>query len=835
MANGDWISTSQDPRTYQQRMAAGAAAKAAAIKEQQNALARTAPKPVVTKPSPQSVTGIPKTNANNSISGSIKPITSSNGDWIKSRQPTLTNPVPTPTLPSGNGDWIKSRQSTQPQSNLVSGNGDWINSRQNTQPSSNWVGGNGDWINSRQNNTLAPTATPADTTSAGTTLADTKNAANQAQTNVSVGGYEGAINEYETGQNAIVSDLKSQMSSDIALIQAEAERRQAELDRSLDVLRTLHEQNLSALDASTAAAQVANENAIKKQEAAVKNAQAALDQKYLELKAAQKLENKRAEIRKETALGVLGGTFSTAGTAEIEETIMQGEQALNNLGLSNINSTKELNDQLTQFYDEYRQKNLEIQSYKMNKINESYANLQSSIASIMAQKEASAEEKERQILEAGRYYNNQIAQINGQVVQAKYQLATSVIARAEELKAQYSTNTETVTNRERDDARAVLQNIISTYSADDLARLSDIQKRQIADLEAKAGYPVGLTTSGITTMKENLSDAKISSMNIDDNIKRQLYALKRDTSKKVSYFNNGDGRETIAITDLVTGKTYYDDAGNIGTPQAKFQIIPNPNGNGFTIADKTTGAMIDTSAPSVSSGGVKGDIGDALDAPVGTNGGQCGKFVNDYLSKRIIPDQYQGKATLINSKTPDIGSIFVMRTALPYGHVGFVKQVGTNPKTGNPGILAKDSNWNKDGKVQEHWIDQNKITGYITTNQQITQNAASGQQFATAKTPAERLGEILGNIFSRGKISEATASKMSRSQLIGQIIAKSEEAGIAVDKKALNDPSMYTDDDLRAVLTGRKKLADMKAATAKNKLENQQGASWAELLNNINF
>jgi len=90
----------------------------------------------------------------------------------------------------------------------------------------------------------------------------------------------------------------------------------------------------------------------------------------------------------------------------------------------------------------------------------------------------------------------------------------------------------------------------------------------------------------------------------------------------------------------------------------------------------------------------------------GTNGGQCGSFVNK-LTGLGVGDTYQSKIAKMDSSIeyPAPGMVFTM----PYkdtGHVGFILSI-------NNGIATvKDSNFSLDGKIKTHQIPVSKMTGF---------------------------------------------------------------------------------------------------------------------------
>jgi hypothetical protein len=97
--------------------------------------------------------------------------------------------------------------------------------------------------------------------------------------------------------------------------------------------------------------------------------------------------------------------------------------------------------------------------------------------------------------------------------------------------------------------------------------------------------------------------------------------------------------------------------------------------------------------------------------PVGTVGGQCGAFVNDYLGTNVFGDSYESKVAQINSNVPTVGSIAIVPTSDPYGHVAIVESV--NP---DGSVTVVDSNWGKDEKVNRHTLGPGQIAGYYSPN-----------------------------------------------------------------------------------------------------------------------
>jgi hypothetical protein len=125
----------------------------------------------------------------------------------------------------------------------------------------------------------------------------------------------------------------------------------------------------------------------------------------------------------------------------------------------------------------------------------------------------------------------------------------------------------------------------------------------------------------------------------------------------------------------------------------------------------------------------------------GTEAGQCGRFVNNYLgTPSYLKDSYESKMAVMDPNITEgsPGMVFVM----PYkdtGHTGIIERVFYDSQ-GRKMYDVVDSNWNLDQKVKRHTIAADRITGYL-----IPENAVSGTVKA-ASTPAEKLAAMESNL-----------------------------------------------------------------------------------------
>lgn len=127
----------------------------------------------------------------------------------------------------------------------------------------------------------------------------------------------------------------------------------------------------------------------------------------------------------------------------------------------------------------------------------------------------------------------------------------------------------------------------------------------------------------------------------------------------------------------------------------------------------------------------------------GMKGGQCGKYVNDYLefigmtwsTNRYYDNELSTKLNSINSYDPKVGTIAVFdynhksSDGVNYWHVGIVTQVT------NDGIYVKDSNYSSDEKIKTRFIPkgsaewENNLKGFFDPSKPpIGTTANSGTQ-----------------------------------------------------------------------------------------------------------
>ena len=116
----------------------------------------------------------------------------------------------------------------------------------------------------------------------------------------------------------------------------------------------------------------------------------------------------------------------------------------------------------------------------------------------------------------------------------------------------------------------------------------------------------------------------------------------------------------------------------------------------------------------------------------GSNGGQCGKFVNDYLEElgigRLYTDPITDKRENINSSVPAVGGTVVMDspTKPEYGHVGIV--IGYDKNTGEIKILQSNKNGDEKVFISTKNVNDDDIYGYFDPQKSISDYNMEGSE-----------------------------------------------------------------------------------------------------------
>lgn len=165
---------------------------------------------------------------------------------------------------------------------------------------------------------------------------------------------------------------------------------------------------------------------------------------------------------------------------------------------------------------------------------------------------------------------------------------------------------------------------------------------------------------------------------LSDDFKNNYGSIKFDTLAQYEFFNPEKSKEIDALWDKFPNKT-------------ESEILDYFQNQSFSsVGGDTNSATLQR----------------AVSREDGTNGGQCGRFVNS-ITGLGLGDSYENKMSKMDSSItkPEPGMVFVM----PYkdtGHTGIIVSVNNDGTA-----TVKDSNFSLDEKIKTHKIALSKITG----------------------------------------------------------------------------------------------------------------------------
>lgn len=461
---------------------------------------------------------------------------------------------------------------------------------------------------------------------------------------------------------------------------------------------------------------VASSTAIQKEEAlnAYENNKRAIDlqQKkvkdaYDSMKNAQELANTKAQIKAETAMGLIYGYGSVAQNKNLEDTVVKGVAALQQISKDAINADTELQNKVIEINQSFSLDMRKVEQWKSEEVQKNYASLQEYLMTINEKQDMAEIDKLNAINDAVENYNNKVAEINMTSAQTKYDLSLSLIDKANEYKSlnldyqskQLSLESDklNIEATRKENNLADLDLLMKTYSTSDYADLPDDVKGRMQELSISLNMPDSFAMEAMEIYKKANEEQKIPDF---------------------KYYTDNNGAVTAISYNPDTGRFDTYEIGNVDqqTITKDWTTAYNPTTGKDEPFNASTGQFI-----SNSTSGAKGTNADALQVQDGSKGGQCGRFVNDYTGLGLA-DSYQDKLNKMDKSItiPQAGDVFVM----PYswtGHTGFIMSVDE----ANGTAVVKDSNWSLNEKVQTHTIKLSSITGYWRSggNQQETQIA----------------------------------------------------------------------------------------------------------------
>ena len=268
----------------------------------------------------------------------------------------------------------------------------------------------------------------------------------------------------------------------------------------------------------------------------------------------------------------------------------------------------------------------------------------------------------------------------------------------------------------------------------------------------------GLPVDTLLSYNEAAKQVK-ETKGIDEATKQaQLDKLKNDLNRTIEGLDNADIEKFTYFAKLKAAGADKE------TLDAFMRIagVKDPN-------DPYTKAQIDKIYSDIAkeSGTILGgkDV-TGLDSDIGKKGGQCGRYVNNFLGTKTFGDSYESKVAKINSKTPVVGGAFIYPPTKnnPYGHVGIVKAINADGT-----ITAIDSNWNLDEKVTQHDIPMSRITGYYSPKTE------------SAKPDLESAWKTNYELYKKGTLTDTTLRSTMES--LGKTAAEKQKIREFVNNK----------------------------------------------------
>lgn len=503
-----------------------------------------------------------------------------------------------------------------------------------------------------------------------------------------------------------------------AVIQGANERYNAE-QQNLNNLQGLQDKTLADRNAALQAgseierkdAEIAYNDAKAAEELQRERAQKAYEDQIVE----QKLQNTKRLLQKESMIAALGGFGSLAKNKELEETTLQNDRLLNSLVFERVASDRESTNRLQSLSSTYQNSLSRIEQDKQSSIQENYDKYMEYVTKIANDREMSIIERQDAIKKAQAEYKKNVAQVNQESFEQRYEISERMAAQAREIQ-----------EKDKTDAREVMNDILGAYamSGDEL---SESQKKQLADLEKRAGYPSGSVTAKLQALKE---EAKAKNLQIEQIL-------------------DDEGNVTYVSVDKATGQIVnYETLEGVGkAAQDKYQLSYDPIWGTATVFNSRTGQyekVSNTQGFSTMGGqqapaGTQVMGGNIVDNKefnkafkVGQNVGLwCGVYATSISTARRVGNTWNEKLNAIDKRdNPKPGDKLLVPLGVKsdgsgWGHVAVVTNY--DPATGNITVVES----NKDGKKRTDNDGYGTVTTGVYNLNKLKQSYGANFGFAS--------------------------------------------------------------------------------------------------------
>ena len=236
-------------------------------------------------------------------------------------------------------------------------------------------------------------------------------------------------------------------------------------------------------------------------------------------------------------------------------------------------------------------------------------------------------------------------------------------------------------------------------SADVLASIKTLSSQKLTEILEQGLMKGALSDRDIENLKA--ASSEIGSAITDNGVKMSPDGFRKALTKIKISTDGATGYENTTIEDYALA--YPEKIQSL--KDAKAVLDKTVGKGGYDDGDLINYVHNPFSFNSVGGDTKSATLGKVTAAPIGSSGGQCGRFVNK-ITGLGLGDSYASKMAKMDPgiRSPQPGMVFVT----PYkdtGHTGFIVGVDGDE------VIVKDSNYRLDEKIATHRMPISKITG----------------------------------------------------------------------------------------------------------------------------
>lgn len=230
-----------------------------------------------------------------------------------------------------------------------------------------------------------------------------------------------------------------------------------------------------------------------------------MEKAYQDQLTEQRLNNLSRQMKKESTVAALGGFGSLWAMKEIESTTLENDRLVNDIYFERDAADRDTSFKITQLNDAYQNDLYQIEVNKQEKITQAYSEYLSYVQGVTEDRSNSATQRQELITNATNDYKKNVAEINQNAFDTRYEVSQTARTYADGLKEQIRTQT----TQKKTEAKENLATAVELLTTSPQELLStDIKK--LAELESAAGMPVGMTARAVNAIKEELRKGNVT-------------------------------------------------------------------------------------------------------------------------------------------------------------------------------------------------------------------------------------------------------------------------------------------------------------------------------------